>query len=143
MMSYSTSFPHAILAMLYITDTIQHGKFDFVPIQHISTELNIPPSTMGLIIRQLNRAGLVETREGAKGGIRHARSPATITIYDIFKAIEQERPLFQTLLNPRVTGTKPTQAQAAIVAVLQNAEQSMIQPLQQTTLADLLHELSA
>jgi Rrf2 family protein len=141
-MSYSTSFPHAILAMLYITDTIQLGKFDFVPIQHLSAELNIPPSTMGVIIRHLNRAGLVETREGAKGGIRHARPPAMITIYDVFKAIEQERPLFQTLLNPRVTGAKPTKAQEAIVAVLQSAETAMIQRLRQTTLADLLHELS-
>ena len=74
-MSYSTSFAHAILAMMYVTDKVQQGLFEFVPIQQISSELNIPPSTTGLLIRYLSRAGLVETREGAKGGIRHARSP--------------------------------------------------------------------
>src|SRR3974377_199517 len=111
--SISTAFPHAILAMIYVTDKVQQGMFEYVPIQQVSSELNIPASTMGLIIRSLNRAGLVETREGAKGGIRHARAPETITIYDIFKAIEQERPVFSTNLRPRVTGSKPTRAQQA------------------------------
>jgi Rrf2 family protein len=95
-----------------------------------------------LIIRYLNRAGLVETREGAKGGIRQARPPETITLYDIFKAIEQERPLFQTALRPRVTGTRPTRAQHAIVSALQGAEQAMHEALRQTTLAELLREVS-
>lgn len=141
-MSLSTAFPHAILAMIYVTDKVQQGRFDYVPIQQVSSELNIPPSTMGLIIRSLNRAGLVETREGAKGGIRHARTPETITLYDIFRAIEQERPIFQTHLQPRVTGTKPTNAQQAIVTVLQDAEQALLERLQQTTLADLLQALT-
>lgn len=142
-MSYSTTFPHAILALLYVTDKVQQGMFDFVPIQQISAELNIPPSTTGLIMRYLSRAGLVETREGAKGGIRHARSPETITLYDIFKAIEQERPLFQTHLQPRVTGSKPTRAQQAIISSLLAAEEAMRHQLQQTTLAELLQELTA
>jgi Rrf2 family protein len=142
-MSYSTSVAHAILAMMYVTDKVQQGMFDFVPIQQISSELNIPPSTTGLIIRYLSRAGLVETREGARGGIRHARSPEAITVYDIFKAIEQERPLFQTSLRPRVTGSKPTKAQQAIASVLLGAEEAMQQRLQQTTLADLLHEVTS
>ncbi|HEX9037478.1 MAG TPA: Rrf2 family transcriptional regulator [Ktedonobacterales bacterium] len=141
-MSISSAFPHAILAMIYVTDKVRQGKFDYVPIQQVSLELNIPPSTMGLIIRSLNRAGLVETREGAKGGVRHAHAPETMTVYDIYKAIEQERPVFQTLLTPRVTGSKPTNAQKAIVAVLADAEQALLQRLQQTTLADLLQELA-
>ncbi len=141
-MSVSTAFPHAILAMIYVTDKVRQGKFDYVPIQQVSSDLNIPPSTMGLIIRSLNRAGLVETREGAKGGVRHARMPETITIYDIFKAIEQERSVFQTLLPPRVTGSKPTNAQKAITSVLREAEQAMLNRLQQTTLADLLQDLT-
>ena len=142
-MSLSTAFPHAILAMMYVTDKVQQGRLEYVPIQQVSSELNIPPSTMGLIIRSLNRAGLVETREGAKGGIRHARSPETITVYDIFRAIEQERPIFQTQLQPRVTGSKPTNAQQAIVTVLHDAEQALLGRLRQTSLADLLRALTA
>lgn len=142
-MSYSTAFPHAILAMIYVTDKVRQGKYDYVSTQQISAELNIPPSTTGLIIRYLSRAGLVETREGAKGGIRHARAPETITVYDIFKAIEQERPLFQTNLQPRVTGSKPTRAQQAIAATLHAAEEAMLRQLRQTTLAELLQELTA
>lgn len=141
-MSLSTAFPHAILAMVYVTDKVRQGRFDYVPIQQVSSELNIPPSTMGLIIRALNRAGLVETREGAKGGIRHARAPETITLYDIFRAIEQERPIFQTQLQPRVTGSKPTNAQQAIVTALHDAEQALLDRLRQTTLADLLRALT-
>ncbi len=140
--SYSTTFPHAILALLYVTDKVRQGLADYVPIQQISSELNIPPSTTGLIIRYLSRAGLVETREGAKGGIRPARTPDAITVYDIFKAIEQERPVFQTNLQPRVTGSKPTRAQQAIGSTLRAAEDAMRERLQETTLADLVRELT-
>jgi Rrf2 family protein len=142
-MSISTAFPHAILAMIYVTDKVQQGRFDYVPIQQVSSELNIPTSTMGLIIRSLNRAGLVDTREGAKGGIRHARAPETITIYDIFKAIEQERPVFSTNLRPRVTGAKPTRAQQAIEKTLQSAEEALLDRLRLTTLANLLQQVTA
>lgn len=141
-MSYSTTPARAILAMIYMADKVRQGKFDFVPIQQISAELNIPASTTALIIRDLSRAGLVETREGAKGGVRHARSPETIAVDDIFKAIEQERPLFQIDLRPHVKGPRPTRAQEAIAAVLLDAERTMRQRLQQTTLADLLQELT-
>jgi Rrf2 family protein len=141
--SYSTTFPHAILALLYVTDKVRQGLAEYVPIQQISSELNIPPSTTGLIIRYLSRAGLVETREGAKGGIRPARTPDAITVYDIFKAIEQERPVFQTNLHPRVTGSKPTRAQQTIVSTLRAAEDAMRERLQDTTLADLARELTS
>jgi Rrf2 family protein len=142
-MSISTAFPHAILAMIYVTDKVQQGMFEYVPIQQVSSELNIPPSTMGLIIRSLNRAGLVETREGAKGGIRLARAPETINMFDVFKAIEQERPIFQLHLHPHVTGSKPTNAQQAIATLLHDAEKALLERLQRTTLADLLRELTA
>ena len=50
------------------------------------------------------RAGIIESREGANGGVRLALAPEKITIRDIFAAIEQERPLFQTNIRLNVSG---------------------------------------
>ena len=142
-MSYSLSFTHAILAMIYVADKVQQGKYDFVPIQQISHDLNIPLSTTGMIFRYLNRSGMIETREGAKGGVRLAIPPEQVTILDIFRAIEQERPLFQTHIQPRVTGDKPTKAQQTIAHILSGAEQAMKERLALMTIKDVLNVLNA
>jgi Rrf2 family protein len=142
-MSYSLSFTHAILAMIYVADKVQQGMYDFVPIQQISHDLNIPVSSTAAIFRSLSRAGLIETREGAKGGVRLALPAEQVTILDILRAIEQERPLFQTHLQPRVTGDKPTKAQHTIAQILSEAEQTMKQRLATSTINDVLKVLNA
>jgi Rrf2 family protein len=142
-MSYSLSFTQAILAMIYVADKVQQGRYDFVPIQQISHDLNIPVSSTAAIIRSLSRAGLIETREGAKGGVRLALPAEQVTILDLLRAIEQERPLFQTHLQPRVTGDKPTKAQQTIAQILSEAEGVMKQRLATSTINDVLTVLNA
>ena len=79
-----------------------------------------------------------EPDAGDKGGVRLAKAANQVTVLDIFMAIEGERPLFQTQLSFNITGSKPTLAQAAITTLLTDAEISMKNDLQQTTIADLM-----
>jgi Rrf2 family protein len=137
-MSYSLAFSQSLFVMLYVASKVQRGIYDFVPTQQISQDLNIPPSTAAMILRRLNRAGLIETREGANGGVRLARSPEQVTLLDIFMAIEQERPMFQTNIQFGITGDKPTRVQNAVLHLLGDAEQSMKQSLQGTTIKTLM-----
>jgi Rrf2 family protein len=141
-MSYSLSFTQAILALTYVADKVQQGMYDFVPIQQIAHDLNIPVSSAAAIFRSLSRSGLIETREGARGGVRLALPAEQVAVLDILRAIEQERPLFQTNLHPRVTGDKPTRAQQAIAHILDEAEQAMKQRLSTSTLNDILNDVN-
>ena len=137
-MSYSLGFSQAIVAAVYIADKVQQGFFEFTPTTQLSQDLNIPRPTAVKILQSLNQAGLIETREGAKGGVRLAKPADQVTVLDIFEAIERERPLFQTRLNFNITGSKPTLAQEAISTLLTDAETAMKNNLQQTTIADLI-----
>ena len=75
-----------------------------MPTKELSESLNIARPSAVKILQSLNRTGIIETREGAKGGVRLAVSPEEITILDIFNAIEHNRPLFRLDLRIRVSG---------------------------------------
>jgi Rrf2 family protein len=137
-MSYSLAFSQAILTVLFVGDKVEQGYYDFVPTKELSSSLNIPRPTAVKILGNLASAGIIETREGSKGGIRLAVSPANNTILDVFSAIETGKPLFRHDFELRVSGEKPTRAQKAVLAILNQAEAAMQAELAQTTIADIL-----
>ena len=141
-MSYSLAFSQAIMTILFVGDKVEQGYYDFVPTKEISASLNIARPTAVKILGNLASAGLIETREGAKGGVRLAVAPADVTILDVFAAIETGKSLFRHDFELRVTGEKPTRAQEAVLAILNEAEAAMKDRLAQTTIAELLTALN-
>lgn len=140
-MSYSLGFSQAVVAVTYIADKVQQGFFEFTPTTQLAQDLNIARPSAGKIIQSLTQAGIIETREGAKGGVRLAKAAEDVTVLDIFYAIEGERPLFRTRFEFNVSGKKPTQAQAAIGDLLADAEEAMKNELQKTSIAGLIAKL--
>lgn len=140
-MSYSLAFSQAIVAVTYIADKVQQGFFEFTPTTQLAEDLNIARPSAGKIIQNLTQAGIIETREGAKGGVRLAKAAGEVTVLDIFYAIEGERPLFRSRFKFNVSGKKPTQVQKSLVDLLDNAEVAMKNELQGTTIADLIAKL--
>ncbi len=123
--------------MVYIAIKNEHGIYDFVPTRELAESLHIAAPTATKILQNLSRAGMIETREGARGGVRLAGSPDDLTLLDVFGAIEHERPLF------RIDQNIPTgEAVAALVycrlsEALQSSEQAMKERLQSVTVAGL------
>jgi len=142
-MSYSLSFSQAIVTVIFVGDKVEQGFYDFVPTKELSEALNIARPTAVKILGNLAGAGIIETREGAKGGVRLALPPAEVTILDIFQAIESGKAMFRHDFELGVTGEKPTRAQGAILNILNEAEAAMHNRLAQTTIADLLAILNA
>ena len=142
-MTYSLAFSQAIIVTLYVADKVEQGMFDFIPTTQLSDDLNMSPSSTSSILRRLNRAGLIETREGVKGGVRLAVPSVEVTVLDIFDAIEQNKPLFQQNVKLRVTGQKPDRATKALIDVFSDAEAAMKARLQATTIEDLRAILNA
>ena len=141
-MSYSLAFSQAILTVLFVGDKVEQGYYDFVPTKELSTSLNIARPTAVKILGSLVGAGIIETREGAKGGVRLAKTPADVTILDVFTAVEPGKPMFRHDFELRVSGEKPTRAQQAVLQILTDAEAAMATQLAQTTIADLLAVLN-
>lgn len=137
-MSYSLAFTQSLYMTIYIASKVERKIYDFTPTQQISQDLNIPPSSAGVILRALSRAGIIETREGANGGVRLAVPPEQVTLLDLFMAVERGRPLFQVNMQLWVTGEKPTRVQNAVRQALFEAEGVLKQQLQSVTIRQLI-----
>jgi len=141
-MSYSLGFSQAVAVVLFVADKVRQGIYDFVPTKTVSDQLGIAAPSAVKILQSLNRAGIIETREGAKGGVRLAHSANKITVLDIFTAIEHDRPLFRTDLSFKVSGNKPAAARQAIGLVLENAENAMKKSLASTSIEALMKKIN-
>jgi Rrf2 family protein len=60
----------------------------------LAKSLQTNPVVVRRILKALERAGLVEVRPGRHGGVALVRSPANITVEDIYKAVEPDGTLF-------------------------------------------------
>lgn len=141
-MGYSLSFSKAVLVVIFISDKIRQGQFEFLSTKFISEILNIPKPTLVKILQNLSIAGIIETKEGKQGGIRLMKKPSQITILDILTAMESGKPLFQTSFNILAEGKRPNNAQKSIANLLGDAEKKMKDTLNQKTIEEVLIEMN-
>ncbi len=141
-MSYSLSFTKSILVVIFISDKIRQGQFEFLSTQMISKVLDIPKPTLVKILQNLNAANIIETKEGKQGGIRLMKKPAQITVLDVLNAMEKGKPLFQTSINILAEGKRPDNAQKSIKNVLENAENKLKNELAKKTIEEILVEMN-
>jgi len=57
-------------------------------VRDLSRETGIPQPTVGKILKQLGREGLVGSERGARGGYRLAHRPETLTVAQVITALE-------------------------------------------------------
>ena len=65
-----------------------HGDGTPVKGERLATSQAIPLRFLENILLQLRHAGIVESRRGADGGYRLARTPEEITLADVIRAID-------------------------------------------------------
>lgn len=140
-MAYSLSYSKSILVLIFISDKTRLGKTEFLSTKYMSEILNIPRPTLTQIISNLMRAGILQTKEGANGGVRLIKSEDQITLLDMLLAIENEKPLFQTEYELNVSGDRPDSAKKTVNTVLRTIEQTTKDELKKVTLKDLISGL--
>lgn len=136
-MSYPLGVWQAMLACAYVADKARLGDDDFVSTARLAADLGLPAPSAAALLRRLTAASLIETREGARGGVRLAREPQAITLDDIVAAMQQARPLFATGHRIKATGPTPARRQRQLRSALQAAEDALHESLREVTLADL------
>jgi Rrf2 family protein len=139
--AYSLSFSKSILVLLFISDKTRRGETEFISTKVMSEFLNIPKPTLSVILSNLMRAGILQTKEGVNGGVRMAKTEDKITLLDILIAIENEKPLFQTEYELNVSGKRPDSAKKTVNAILKKIEKTIKDDLKKTTLKDILNAM--
>jgi len=141
-MSYSLSFSKSILVVIFVSDKMRQGQYEFLSTASISEVLNIPKPTLVKILQSLNADGIIETKEGKQGGIRLIKDPSQISVLDIFNAVEKGKPLFQTSFDIVAKGKRPDNAQTSILDLFEKTETQMKNVLAQKTISQILEEMS-
>jgi Rrf2 family protein len=135
--SYSLGFSQAISIVVYIAVKVEEGYHEFVPARKLSEDLEIPGPTAVKILQALNRAGITETREGAKGGVRLAQSPENMTLLDVFHSIERDRSLFRFNIPSTMVEESALAIGRTIINALQQSENAMKESLHDVRISDL------
>lgn len=136
-MSYPLGVWQALLAVVYVADKARLGDLEFVPTATVAEDLGIPTPSLARLLRALAAAGVVETREGARGGVRLASRPDRIAILDVVEAVDPRESLFRTDAAPAVAGETPARRQAAIRGALDDATLAFKQRLAATSIEDV------
>jgi len=138
-MAYSLAITQAIEIMLYISVKMEEGHYEYLSTKYISQKLSIPSPSVSKILKYLLSSGLVETKEGAGGGILLRKSSKDITLLDVFLAIENQKSLFKKgnigRLNEKAENIVVNMNEA-----LTGVEETMKESLKSTTLYDLIKD---
>lgn len=137
-MSYSTAFSQAVSIMLYVSVKIKDEHFEYLSTKRIAESLNIPVPTATKVIRRLNAAGLLDSKIGIDGGMSLTKNIKDITLYDVFIAVEQGKPLFRVHTNYNISGEVVENAKQRLLSAIDKTEENMRKSLESITLMDLL-----
>ena len=98
-MHISKAGEYAVRAMLHLA--AMEGK-NLSQISTVSAKWNIPESFLRKILKNLSKAGLVNSTRGKRGGFELARPAAKITLLDIIRVSEGEIYFNNCLVGPEV-----------------------------------------
>ena len=141
MSHFGSGVEYGLHCLLYLVDAPAErppSARDLAEFQGVS------PSYVAKLFTQLEKAGLVVSAEGVRGGYRLARPAQDITVLDVVDAIEGRKPLFQCrdvrnrcVLFAESPPKWATRGVCAIHAAMREAEAHMRLALKGQTLADL------
>ncbi|HVJ07036.1 MAG TPA: Rrf2 family transcriptional regulator [Acidisarcina sp.] len=104
----------------------------------IARKLNTNPVVIRRVLAALQKAELVSSQKGPSGGSRLSRPAKSITLREIYRAVENG-PIFHS---PELAGAAAARVGTALEKVFAESQDALESELERTTLAQLLKKLS-
>lgn len=139
-MAFSLSYSNALFLLVFIADKIRLKQFEYVPLRVISEKISIPRPTLSKIVTALHSKGIIETKEGKNGGIRLKQSFKSMTLWDIFVAIEGEKPLFPVVPQIKAQGRRPDAVRCSLQQVFDSSYSDFKKNLSKQKFSALLND---
>lgn len=131
-MQLSKTFDYAIRSLVHLA-TLPQG--DAADLRAISLRQNVPVSYLAKVMRSLVRGGLVTSTLGRDGGYCLRRSPAEISLLQVYEVMEGQLRLVECMDSDKNCVFSNGCTQANIWKRLTEAVEGIFR---ETTLADLL-----
>jgi Rrf2 family cysteine metabolism transcriptional repressor len=139
-MMFSTKAEYGVRVMV---DLARRGGAQPVALAEIAEAEGLPLAYLEHLVARLRRAGLVESRRGARGGYLLAREPAQITMAEVVEALEGRiAPIECISSSPDGTVRCVRESDPAHICTTKvlwtRVRAAIVQTLQETTLAELI-----
>lgn len=109
----------------------------------LAASVRTNPVVIRRLLIRLQRAGLVQARTGKTGGVQLARRPESITLLDVFRAVEGGSPF----VIPHKPENKACAVSCAmkqlLSSVLAETDRAISHSLEKVRLSDLVREVAA
>jgi Rrf2 family protein len=129
-MRRSQKVEHAFRAMLELA---LDETASAIAVAHIAERAAVPEKFLELILADLRKAGLVQSKRGPAGGYRLARPPETVRLGEIWEAIEG--PIDSAPSTRR--GERPTATDECLDELWRELDEGVHHAMNELTLADL------
>lgn len=110
-----------------------------IKILEIAEAQNIPMRFLEVILSQLKRSGLVESKRGYTGGYTLLRDPAEITVGDVFRSIDETLGTVECVACMSAKNSCPHQGRCSFFPMWQKLQNSIRSVFDETTIEDLLN----
>ena len=112
----------------------------WVSAKAISDEQAIPYQFLRRILQELIRSGLVESKEGAGGGVRLAKNPAGIAVAEVIEIFQGKVQLSECMFRKQLCSNR---ANCVLRHEIMRIEKMVNQEFSQVTIGKLIDDLKA
>lgn len=91
-MKYSVMVEYALHSLVYLIDVPSNES---IGIKELSEFQGLSETYLSKVFGKLSKAGIVSSVSGVKGGYKLAKAPEEISFWDVIKAVEGVKPIFQ------------------------------------------------
>jgi len=127
------SFGLAVQALVVLAN----HQGDTCPSCYIAESLHSEATLLRRILANLVRENILETREGREGGYRLKIDPELLTLAEVYRALEVGEAQFKTMLHTTCENELGIQLRADFTKILGEMDQSILDTLENYTIADL------
>lgn len=126
---------------VHILTLLAWERDDALTSDYIAGSVNTNPVVIRRLLRMLANAGLVTSVRGTSGGTRLMKDPETITLYDVFSAVEDDKLIEGHAQQPNPDCPVGSRIVRVLASRIDAATSAFFDSLRETTIADNLKDL--
>ena len=107
---------------------------------YLADSLNTNPVVVRRILSELQKAGLLETEAGRSGGARLTRNPNSISLYEVYAAVDDGELFAYNPNDPNKKCALSCQMKSVLTPVFEAANEALAEKLKKIKLSSLVGE---
>lgn len=126
----------------HLMTSLAFEKADVQSSKELASSLNTNPVVVRRLLVDLQKAGLLQTLTGRTGGARLAKPTSSITLYDIYKAVDDGEVFAFNPNDPNKSCALSCEMKSVLEPIFESARRALDENLRKTKLSEVLARLA-